>query len=87
MTADRWLMSLCRSLGIRGATSIPGAEGYGPSGRFHSHHFFELADQPVEVTLVADRDEAERLFARLREEKVHLFYVKSEVEFGVLGEN
>lgn len=80
-----WLMLLCKSLGIGGATTVVGAEGYGHSGRFHSHHFFELADQPVEVTVAAGKEDTERLFQRLREEPIKLFYIKSEVEFGTLG--
>lgn len=79
-----WLMSLFRTLGLRGATSIVAAEGYGHSGRFHSHHFFELADQPVEITVAASKEETDRLFERLKEEHIELFYIKSEVEFGSL---
>jgi hypothetical protein len=30
-------------------------------------------------------DEADRLFDRLRADGVHLFYVKTPVEFGVIG--
>jgi hypothetical protein len=30
-------------------------------------------------------EQAERLFARLKQEGVHLFYVKTPVEFGVIG--
>jgi hypothetical protein len=52
----------------------------------HSSHFFELADQPQEIHLVVSMEDAERLFERLKAEKVHLFYIKSPVEFGTLGE-
>jgi len=82
-----WLVQLARELGLRGATLIPGGEGFGHHRRLHSAHFFELADQPVEVLVAVTEEEAERLFARLGEEKVHLFYVKTAVEFGVLGES
>ena len=46
-----WLMELARSMGIRGATSIAANEGFGHHRRFHSAHFFELADQCVEEAL------------------------------------
>jgi len=36
--------------------------------------------------MVVTDEEAERLFAILRDEKIHLFYVKLPVEFGTLGE-
>lgn len=81
-----WLLETARSHGICGATVIMGAMGYGHHRRIHAAHFFELADQPVEVTMVVSEEEADRLFALLREEKVHLFYVKLPVEFGMLGE-
>jgi hypothetical protein len=51
----------------------------------HSAHFFELSDQPVEVLVAVTSEQSTRLFERLRAEKVHLFYVKTPVEFGVLG--
>jgi uncharacterized protein len=81
-----WLVHLAQELGLRGATLIAGGEGFGHHGRMHSAHFFELADQPVEVLMAVTEAESERLFARLEAEGVHLFYVKSAVEFGILGE-
>lgn len=81
-----WLVHLAKEMGLRGATLLPATEGFGHHRRIHSAHFFELADQPLEVVIVASADESDRLFARLKEEGVHVFYVKSEVEFGTLGE-
>ncbi|HJV85203.1 MAG TPA: DUF190 domain-containing protein [Noviherbaspirillum sp.] len=85
-TMWEWLLDVARSHGIRGATVFMGAMGFGHDRRIHSAHFFELADQPVEVTMVVSDEEAERLFTLLRQEKVHMFYVKLPVEFGMLGE-
>lgn len=81
-----WLMLAARDLGIRGATIIAASEGYGHHRRIHSAHFFELADQPQEVVMALNEEEANRLFALLEKERVHCFYVKSAVEFGILGE-
>jgi PII-like signaling protein len=81
-----WLMLAARDLGIRGATIIAGSEGYGHHRRIHSAHFFELADQPQEVVMALNEEEASKLFALLEKEGVQCFYVKSPVEFGVLGE-
>jgi len=80
-----WLVQVARELGLRGATVIPASEGFGQHGRLHSAHFFELADQPVEVVMAVTEEESQKLFARLEAENVHLFYVKAPVEFGVLG--
>ncbi len=81
-----WLIHLAQELGLRGATLVAGGEGFGQHRRIHSAHFFELAEQPVEVMMAVSHEEADRLFARLKDEGVHLFYVKSAVEFGALGE-
>jgi uncharacterized protein len=81
-----WLIESARALGVRGATALLGAEGFGHHRRIHSARFFELADQPVEVTMVASVEETERLFAHLREHRVHVFYARTPVEFGTIGE-
>lgn len=81
----QWLVEAARSHGIRGATVFMGALGFGHHRRMHSAHFFELADQPVEITMVVSEEECDRLIAYLESEKVHLFYVKLPVEFGEIG--
>ncbi len=80
-----WLMHLVQELGLRGASLHAGGESFARGGRVHSAHFFELSDQPVEVLIAVTTEEATRLFDRLEAEDVHLFYVKTPVEFGVLG--
>ena len=80
-----WLVHLAKEMNLPGATLIAGSEGFGHHRRIHSAHFFELADQPLEVQMALSADDTERLFTRLREEGVHLFYVKSPIEFGTLG--
>lgn len=81
-----WLLQEARRLGIKGATLIAAAEGFGHDRRMHSAHFFDLADQPQEVTMAVTADEAQRLFERLGVEKIKIFYVKSPIEFGMTGE-
>ena len=81
-----WLVHLAQELELRGATLVAGGEGFGRKHRLHSTHFFELADQPIEVVMAVSEEEAERLFSRLEMEGVHLFYVKTPVEFGTIGE-
>lgn len=81
-----WLVHLAQEMGLGGATLLSGGEGFGHHRKIHSAHFFELADQPVEVMMAMTADQSERLFGRLEAEGVHLFYVKTAVEFGVLGE-
>ncbi|MFM0493618.1 DUF190 domain-containing protein [Paraburkholderia caledonica] len=81
-----WLVHLAGELGLRGATVIPASEGIGHHRRVHSSHFFELADQPLSIVMAVTTEESGRLFERLRAEGVHLFYVKTAVEFGVVGD-
>lgn len=81
-----WLLLTARGLGIRGATIIPASEGFGRDRHIHAARFFELADQPQEVIMAVTAEEAENLFDVLKQEQVHVFYMKTPVEFGVLGE-
>lgn len=81
-----WLVKLAKDMGLPGATLIAGGKGFGHHRRMHSAHFFELADQPQEIQMAASIEDTERLFERLKAEGVHLFYIKSLVEFGTLGE-
>lgn len=87
--ADRplhlWLMDLARTLGITGVTTRVDAQGMGRDGRLHSAHFIELADQPIEVTMALSPAQCTALFERLEAEQANLFYVKTPVEFGVVG--
>ncbi|MBI4740117.1 MAG: DUF190 domain-containing protein [Betaproteobacteria bacterium] len=89
MPFGEWLVLLARDLNLPGATLIAGSEGLGHRHRhrIHSAHFFDLADQPLEVQMVVGEDDAKRLFERLKAEGVAVFYVKAPVEFGTLGES
>ncbi|MEW9583998.1 DUF190 domain-containing protein [Paraburkholderia sp. DGU8] len=82
-----WLIHLAAELGLRGATVIPASEGIGHHHRIHSAHFFELTDQPLSVVMAVTSEETDRLFERLRADGVHVFYVKTPVEFGVVGDD
>ncbi|MBF0213465.1 MAG: DUF190 domain-containing protein [Magnetococcales bacterium] len=80
-----WLVNLAREMGLPGATLIVGSMGYGHHRRIHSSHFFELADQPQEIQMAVSEEDADRLFQRLEAEGVHVFYVRTPVEYGSLG--
>lgn len=82
-----WLVALADELQLRGVTVIPASESIGKHHRVHSAHFFELSDQPVTIVFAVTDEEASRLFKRLRAEKLHLFYVKSSIEFGMTDED
>lgn len=80
-----WIVDLAKELGLRGATMATGIEGFGHTGRLHSAHFFEMADQPIEIRLAITEEESVRLFERLEAEDIALFYIKTPIEFGSVG--
>jgi PII-like signaling protein len=82
----KWLLKEARNLGVGGATLSAAAEGFGRDGKLHSAHFIDMADQPLEVTMALSAADAERMFQRLREEKINVFFVKAPIEFGMTGE-
>ena len=85
-TLAKWLLEETRAMGIGGATLIAGAEGFGRDGKLRSVHFFELADQPLEVTMAVNETDAERLLTRLKDEGINIFYVKTPIEYGMTGD-
>lgn len=86
LSLAQWLLEEARDIGISGATLITAAEGFGHDRKIRSTHFFELADQPIEVTMAVSEADVERLFARLKEEEINIFYVKTPIEFGMTGD-
>src|SRR5258708_35436716 len=83
-TVCEWLLSMVKSLGIRGVTVISAAEGSGQAGARHGAHLFQLADQPVQGTTAVTEAEAELVLSAIRAERRHLFYVRLPVAFGIL---
>ena len=81
-----WLLQEGRKLGVAGATLFGASEGFGHSHKVHSAHFFELADQPIEVVMAVSAADAQRLLDRLHEENINIFCVKTPIEFGMTGE-
>ncbi|MBJ9985100.1 DUF190 domain-containing protein [Acinetobacter sp. S40] len=81
----RWLLDVAKKMNLRGATVVNGREGLDHRGKFHSAGFFEMVDQPVLIQFILTAQESEQLFAYLKEIELELFYVKLDVEFGVIG--
>ncbi|MFT3760967.1 DUF190 domain-containing protein [Thauera sp.] len=80
-----WLLQFAKDHGAVGGTLVGGAEGFDHVGRFHSAHFFELADQPLAVTVSVDERVCEGLMEALAQEDIDLTYVKVPVEYGRIG--
>ncbi|MDX1802376.1 MAG: DUF190 domain-containing protein [Marinobacter sp.] len=72
-------------LGIRQYTKRMDSEGQGQHGKMHSAHFFELADQPVEVVFVLDERLGGQLMDAVEATGAHVFCIRKPVEFGEFG--
>ena len=80
-----WLLEQAKKLGIHGGSAFRAIAGFGRHGILHEQHFFELAaDMTVEVEFVVTQEEAEKLFALLRKERVSIFYACVPAEFGAI---
>ena len=83
--AYEWLIENAKKNGVHGGSAFRAIAGYGRHGHLHEQHFYELAgDLPVVVEFLLTADEADTMLARLRKEKISVFYTRSAVEFGVL---
>ncbi|MGC4027513.1 MAG: DUF190 domain-containing protein [Steroidobacteraceae bacterium] len=80
-----WLLKFLMKNGAVGASLFNAAEGVDHTGRFHSAHFFELADQPLMITASCDEAAFQRLMKLLAEEDFSLAYVIIPVEYGHVG--
>lgn len=86
-TICEWLLHEVKELGIHGATVISGSEGIGHAGARHAAHMLKLTDQPVQIIIAATDDEAQRLLDVVKAAHAHVFYTRSPVEYGLLGED
>ncbi len=77
-----WLIKEAKELGIEGVTVINASEGYGRDKTIHSANFFELSDQPIEIIMLASSEKCDKLFEKIKEEKLSIFYAKYKAEFG-----
>lgn len=82
----QWLFEEAKKRGIRGATMSGALAGTGHDGVTHTTGWFDMSDQPVQVTMIVSAEESDHLFAHLSREKVRVFYTKAPVSFGMLGD-
>lgn len=85
-TVVEWILDTAKEAGVRGATVVEGSEGVDTQGHVHAARFFELADEPAVVVVVGENAAIDTLIAKLGEGGVKLFYTRSPVEFGHLGD-
>ncbi|ENX32053.1 hypothetical protein F889_03951 [Acinetobacter colistiniresistens] len=83
---SEWLLAVAKQMNLRGATVLAGMEGIDHQGLFHSASFFELADRPVQIQFALSNQQATELLNYLNDKEISLFYVKTPIEFGVVGQ-
>src|SRR3990172_7200662 len=80
-----WLLEKARTLGIPGGSAFRAIAGYGRHGRLHEETFFELAgEMAVKVEFIVAGSLAEKLLDVLHAENLNVFYVRQEVQAGVI---
>jgi PII-like signaling protein len=79
-----WLLEKAREAGLPGGSALRAIEGFGRHG-LHHERFFELAGElPVVLHFVSPPAPAERFLALVAAERLDLFVVRYEVEFGLV---
>jgi len=80
-----WLLEKANMLGIPGGSAFRAIAGYGRNGRLHEETFFELAGElAVKVEFIVEESLAEKLLDVLHAENLNVFYVRQEVQAGVI---
>ncbi|XZG68845.1 DUF190 domain-containing protein [Chitinibacteraceae bacterium HSL-7] len=80
-----WLLQEARRQGAHGATAFHALAGFGKHG-WHEAHFFELAELPVAVEVIAEPQTIASLIAAVAAAGLTLPYVKVPVELCSTGE-
>ena len=80
-----WLLEEAKKLGVSGGSVFRAVAGYGRHGRLREETFFELGGElPVQVEFVLEAELADRLLEVLRAQHLDVFYVRYEVEAGIV---
>lgn len=79
------VMEEAHQLGITRCTSRLISEGTGRNDVLYSAHFLDLADQPVELVFVVEKELGDALVTAIMHAELPVFCVRKAVEFGNLG--
>ncbi len=76
-----WLLGRAKQMGIHGGSAFLSVAGYGRHGVIHEQRFFELPEVlPVMVEFIVTSEEADKLLALVRSEKIHTFCTRTPTE-------
>jgi PII-like signaling protein len=83
-----WLLARAKELGIHGGSAFFAAAGYGRHGVIHEQRFFELPEVlPVMVEFIVSAEEADKLLALVRAEKIHTFCTRTPTEVIIINDS
>lgn len=81
-----WLFGAARWIGIEGGAMYKAVAGYGRHGELRDEGFFDPdRTQPMMACFITTPLLADKFLGYLESEGLRLFYVRTEVEYGVIG--
>lgn len=79
------VVRIAKAQGITHYTRRTDSESVGAGGRPHSARFFELADEPEEVTFVLVDGQSDDLMHQVEAEGLHVFCIRQAIEYFQFG--
>lgn len=85
MPLYEWLLEEAKGLGVQGGSAFRAIAGFGRHGKMHEETFFELAGElAMKVEFILDDRLTEQLLQTVRMQNPGLFYVRHEVQSGII---
>jgi PII-like signaling protein len=82
-----WLLDQAKRRGLHGGSAFLAVAGFGRHGVLHEHLFFEVQSElPVMVEFLVNEEDARKILDLVHQEGAQLFWTKSPMEFGILGQ-
>ena len=76
-----WLLERAKAMGIHGGSAFLAVAGFGRHGVIHEQRFFELPEAlPMMVEFIVSEEDADRLVAMARAEKIHMICTRTPTE-------
>jgi len=79
------ILEEAKSMGISGGSAFRAVAGFGRHGKLHEETFFELAGElAMKVEFIVEGPYADKLLDVLRAQNMEIFYVRAEVQTGII---
>ncbi|CAM5214220.1 PII-like signaling protein OS=Castellaniella defragrans OX=75697 GN=HNR28_000581 PE=3 SV=1 [Castellaniella defragrans] len=75
------VLRIAKTLGINRHTRRTDTESVGENDRSHSAHFFELADEPEELTFMLEDGKSDELMHAVEAAGLQVFCIRQPVEY------